>query len=68
MKFGPWAPSNCLKIEANGAIKAELLPRFSKSHDVLKIFRFLELQADPKIIKIRFENEVEKTIAFGSQI
>ena len=44
MKFGPWAPPNCLKIEANGATKTELLARFSKSHDFLEILKFLDLQ------------------------
>jgi len=68
MKFGPWAPPNCLKIKANGATKTKLLQRFSKSHDFLEILRFLDPKLDPKIIKIRFENEVEKILAFGSQI
>ena len=48
MKFGPWAPPNCWKIEANGATKTKVLPRFSKSHDFLKILRFLYFQIGPQ--------------------
>ena len=68
MKFGPWAPPNCLKIEANGATKTKLPPSSLKVMIFSKFQGFWTSKLDTKIIKIRFENEVEKTLAFGSQI
>ena len=67
-KFGPQAPQNCSEIEANGSTKAEFLPRSFKSYNFLEIQWFLTSKWDPKINKIRFENEVEKTTALRTQI
>ena len=68
MKFGPWAPPNCSKIEANGATKQSSYQGSLKVMIFSKFKGFWTSKLDPQITKIRFENEVEKTLVFGSQI
>ena len=71
MKFGSWTPRNCFKIKANGTIPVPKQSSYQGSPKVMvfpKFHKFWTSKLDPKIIKIRFENEVEKTLAFGSQI
>jgi len=66
-KYGHWNPPNFRKIDAKGTAKAKLPPRLSKSTDFIKFDEFWDSKLEPKIMKIRFENEVVKTIAFGSE-
>ena len=66
-KFGHWSPPNYIKTMPKALPKQSSPQDYQKVWILSKFNEFWDSKLEPKIMKIRFENEVEKTIAFGSE-
>ena len=65
-KFGHWSPPNYIKTMPKALPKQSYLQDYQKVRILSKFDEFWVSKWEPKIMQIRFANEVEKTIAFGS--
>ena len=66
-KFGHWSPPNYRKTMPKALPKQSYLQDYQKVWILSKFHEFGDSKLEPIIMKIQFKNEVEKTIAFGSE-